>query len=94
MADKAEQEKQENDNPRQVKLSDGREVEVDLYKVTYAEVVEMTDPATPMDRMHALMGQVVGMKGEELAALPYPDYRRVDRAVFRLLKDPLGADPN
>lgn len=94
MTGKTEQAEQANDNPRQVTLSDGREVEVDLYSVTYAEVVEMTDPATPLDRMHALMGQVVGLKGDELAALPYPDYRRVDRAVFRLLKDPLGADPN
>jgi len=72
-----------------IKLSDGKEIQLDLYKLTIAEVREIIS-GKRKDDGDDLLGRVVGMTAKQLAALPFPDYRRITREFSKALNDPLA----
>lgn len=76
-----------------VKLSDGRELNFDLYNLSMAEYRSLIDPAQPAEEGDALVGKCCGLSGDEVAALPQPDWRKLMRAFFEKAREPL-ADPN
>jgi len=76
-----------------VTLSDGRELTVDLTKISIREYRRLFKDETTPDEEDVLLAPCFGLTLEEFEALPYPDYKRVTKAFFERARDPL-ADPN
>ncbi len=76
-----------------VVLSDGREINFDLYKLSIAEFRALIDPNRPNEEGDSLIAKVSGLSLDEVLNLPYPDYRLLVRAFFDKASNPL-ADPN
>lgn len=76
-----------------LKLSDGREVTIDLYKITIKEWRALLNPEQKEDDEYALLAKVSGMKPKEVADLPYPDFRLLGQKVAEKASSPLS-DPN
>lgn len=76
-----------------VKLSDGRELTADLYKISQREYRSLFDKAQPAAEEDAIVGKAFGLTADEIADMPQPDYRLVVREFFDKAKEPL-ADPN
>jgi hypothetical protein len=76
-----------------VTLSSGREITFDLYQISLSEFRNLLDPARPNDEGDAIIGRAIGMTAEQVEALPYPDYRRIVRALFERARNPLDS-PN
>lgn len=75
-----------------VTLSTGREVVVDLHRVSLREYRALFEPGN-QENEDEIIARAAGMAVEELLDLPFPDYRRIVRAFFDSARDPL-ADPN
>ena len=89
---------------REVTLSDGRVLTVDLSTMTWPEVRDMTRGA-PLDKdakkdnanmlHHAgLLARAVSLSADDVLALTYEDWSRLSVAVFGVVQNPLGSDPN
>ncbi|MHC4334125.1 MAG: hypothetical protein ACYSUV_10300 [Planctomycetota bacterium] len=76
-----------------LKLSDGREVTIDLYKVTIKEWRDLLNPEQAEEDEYATLAKVCGMKPEEVAGLAYPDFRLLGQKVAEKASNPLS-DPN
>ena len=76
-----------------VKLSDGRELTADLYKISQREYRALFDKTQTTAEEDATVGKVFGLTADEIADIPQPDYRLVVREFFDKAKEPL-ADPN
>ena len=74
-------------------LEDGREITFDLNKITLREFRALVDPARPDEEGDELLGRCAGLDKDEIANLPYPEYRRLTKAFFARAREPL-ADPN
>ena len=75
-----------------IKLSDGREVTVNLNAISLREFREMVAPETEQERTDELTAKVVGMTADELTGMGFMDYQRILRAVIESARDPLSAD--
>jgi len=76
-----------------ITLSDGRELTVDLTKISIREYRRLFKDETTPEEEDALLAPCFGLTLEEFEALPYPDYKRVTNAFFERAKNPLS-DPN
>ncbi|MFA5376893.1 MAG: hypothetical protein WC455_14175 [Dehalococcoidia bacterium] len=76
-----------------VTLSDGRELAVDLTKISIAQYRRLFKTETAPEEEDALLAPCFGLTAEEFGALPYPDYKRATAAFFEAARNPL-ADPN
>jgi len=76
-----------------VTLSDGREIEIDLFKCSLKEFRNLLDPGKPDEEGDEILGKVCGLSKAEIQSLPYPDYRALVRAFYSKARNPL-ADPN
>ena len=76
-----------------MKLSNGREIKVDLSKITIAEWRYMWAFDSDNDKSDAILGGVVGMTAKEVQALKYQDFKRLTKAVIEASQEPL-ADEN
>jgi hypothetical protein len=65
-----------------VKLSNGREIEVDLYKVTRKEWREFVDPKGTLEAEDIFISKVSGLPVDEVASLPEPDFRKLVTEVI------------
>lgn len=90
-------------NPREVKLADGRTVTFDLNALTWAEVRELSyppkfegeDAKSQYEEWYAsYIAKATGLSTEEVLALGFVDFRRLDDRFASLVRDPLGNDPN
>jgi len=75
-----------------VKLSDGREFDVDLMKMTFKEYQSILLPSQDDADGSEILGRCVGISGEELDNLPLPDYKRVVQAVVSKARQPVPDD--
>jgi hypothetical protein len=66
-----------------LKLSDGRELTADMYKLTIGEYRLLLDNEQPVDAGDESLGKVFGLSASEVTALPYPDYRALVTAFYR-----------
>lgn len=73
-----------------VVLSDGREIELDLYKITLAEYRSLFDKSQDQAVEDELMCRVSGMTVDELHQLAYPDWRKLTTAFFEKSRNPLA----
>ena len=76
----------------EVKLSDGREIKVDLYKITMKEYRDwFFNPQVEDEVADGYIVKVTGIK--DASELPQPDYRLIVNRIFELSRQPLS-DPN
>lgn len=76
---------------KQVKLSDGREVTIDLARITLAEHRSLFTP--DQENEDRLLAKVSGMSVEEFTALPICDWKLITEVYFWLVRNPVY-DPN
>jgi hypothetical protein len=98
--------KHDKPNSRRVRLSDGRELTVNLNALTWREVREYVagvpthDPEHPdaagaAERHHAaLKGQCCGLSADEVLALGFEDFSRVSKKISDLIVNPVETDPS
>ena len=70
-------------------LKSGKKIEVDLYALTVADVRALMDVKKKQHEGDAILGKAVGMTAEELAELPFPEYRKLTRFFWECAADPL-----
>ena len=76
-----------------LKLSDGREVDIDLHRVTIKEWRGLLNPEQKEEDEYATLAKIVGWKAKDIADLPYPDFRLLGLKVAEKASNPL-TDPN
>jgi hypothetical protein len=76
-----------------VTLSSGKEITLDLYKISLQEFRYLIDPDRPNEEGDEIIGRAIGMSAEDVGKLPYPDYRLLVKVLFEKARNPL-ADPN
>lgn len=75
-----------------MKLSNGREVQIDLNKISIREYRSLFDKDIPESESDDLVGRAAGMKPGEVTELPFPDWRRLMAAFWKEAKAPLDED--
>ena len=76
-----------------LKLSDGRELDIDLHRVTIKEWRALLDPEQSNADEYATLAKIVGWKAKDVESLPYPDFRLLGMKVAEKASNPLS-DPN
>jgi len=74
-------------------LSDGREINFDLSRITIREYRRLFDREQSEDEEFATLAKAAGISEEDVANLSYTDWRRFGQAFFAKAREPL-ADPN
>lgn len=72
-----------------ITLKDKREVSIDLYALTLTEVRSLLDSKKKDNEGDEILCKAVGMTKDELQALPFPDYRKITKAFWECVRDPL-----
>lgn len=76
-----------------VTLSTGREIVIDLTKITLKQYRALFDKSQPQAEEDATIAACAGLTLDEYLGLIYPDFKRIAAAFFRKAREPL-ADPN
>lgn len=76
-----------------VTLSNGRVIDIDLYKVSRRQWVKFVKGELSEDEDYALIAGMVGMTAAQVGDLPLEDFRYLVRAMVKKSREPL-ADPN
>jgi hypothetical protein len=76
-----------------LKLSDGRELDIDLNKITIKEWRALLNPEQKEEEEYRILGKVVGLKAKDIENLPYMDFRLLGNRVAEKASAPLS-DPN
>ena len=74
-------------------LSDGREVDINLYKLNIKEWRSLSNPAQPEEEEFELIARVIGWKVEDLEKVLQPDYELMLTAIVLRSRNPVS-DPN
>jgi len=77
-----------------VKLSNGREITVDIGRISVREYRALFDPAQKQEDEDSTIAKVAGLAVDELLDLSQPEYRRIVQAMLADAKQPLDADPS
>ncbi len=80
-------------NKKMVTLSDGREVTIDLSKITIAEHRSLFNAADKQENEDRLLSGVCGLALDKFQALPMCDWKLITEAYFWLVREP-AYDPN
>ena len=73
-------------------LSDGREVYIDLHKITRNEWNGIWSTKEGEKKSEASISKMTGIPAEDLGNLPVDDWRRLVTAITKKWREPL-ADP-
>jgi hypothetical protein len=76
-----------------LKLSDGREIDIDLNKLTIREWRALLNPEQDQEEEYKLLAKVAGLKPKEVGDLGYLDFRLLGQRVAEMASAPLS-DPN
>lgn len=74
-----------------VKLSSGKELAIDLYKMTIAEWRQAFGASD--EENDALIARCCGVTVDEVQGLPYPDYQLLVKSFLEAARNPLQ-DPS
>jgi hypothetical protein len=77
----------------QITLSDGRDVSIDLHRITMREYRAIFADGRPQADEDSAIAKACGLTPEQFIDLPQPDARRLILAFIKLAAEPL-ADPN
>ncbi len=86
----AENYKVADDFKATVKLFSGKEIVIDLMKVSYADFKQIIKPGTEEEIEYAILSKATGMKVEELANMAQPDYRLLTETFVKISTQPLS----
>jgi hypothetical protein len=75
------------------KLSDGREVAIDLGKITIKEWKSLFNPAQPDEDEFALISRITGLSVDDVENMKQPDYRLLMVELVARSLNPVS-DPN
>ena len=81
--------KVEADFKASVKLFSGREVVIDLMKVSAQEWKDITKPSQSNEDEAVIISKACGIPANELLEMPQPDYRLIIDSFIRLGTQPL-----
>ncbi len=73
-----------------VKLFSGREVVLDMMKISTAEWKQAIKTGTSDEEEYAILSKASGLSVEELGTMSQPDYRLLIEAFIRLGTQPLA----
>lgn len=76
-----------------VKFSDGREVDIDLNKLTIKEWRALLRPDQPEEDEYSTLAKLIGWKPKDVENMPYLDFRLLGKRVAEMASQPLS-DPN
>lgn len=76
-----------------VALSNGREIDIDLHKITVKEWRDLVSDKGDQEQEDELTARICGLTVDEMLNLPQPDYRKLLQAIVRKAREPL-ADPS
>lgn len=74
-------------------LSDGREITLDLNRITLEEWRNLFHQEQPEEEGDKILARVCGLEAGEIVKLGYLDYRRLTKKFFERAREPL-ADPS
>lgn len=74
--------------PADLVLSDGREIFLDMTKITLREFRELFKPSQDKTEEDKTLARVAGLTVEELQALPVPDWRSLAARFFEKAQEP------
>ena len=74
-------------------LKDGREIEIDMMKISIGEWRALLRPDQADDEEYATLAKISGMTAEEIENIPQPEYRLFIQAVIKKAANPVS-DPN
>ena len=60
-----------------VKLSDGKEIKFDFFAVTHKQHCDLMATRYSDEEINELLSPVVGIPADDLANLPYADWKRI-----------------
>lgn len=75
-----------------VTLHDGRELNIDLMQINFREYEGLLNPAQTEQDGNEIIGRCVGMTADELESLPLPDYKRILKAFYKMVRQPVPDD--
>jgi len=78
---------------QKLKLSDGREVVVDLSKISITEHRSLFNANDKQENEDRLLSRVCGLDLKEFQALPMADWKLITECYFWLVRNPVY-DPN
>ncbi len=73
-------------------LKDKTEISIDLYAITLSEVRSLLDMKKNDHEADSILAKACGLTVEKLRELPFPDYRKITKAFWEYLSDPLKDD--
>jgi hypothetical protein len=73
-----------------VTLEDGRELAINLNKITIREWRDLFKPDAPDDHDLEIVGRIVGLAVQEAEALGFEDWARIKDAVLEAVRNPLA----
>lgn len=74
-------------------MQPGKEITVDLNRITIREYRSLFDPAQAREDEDAIIAKAFGVTVEEMLDLSQPEYRRLTKIFFEKAREPLD-DPN
>ena len=74
----------------QVKLKGGKEITIDLYALETADVRALLNKETSEYDSDVILSKAVGLSVDELAKLPFPDYRKITKKFWEYIRYPLN----
>jgi len=77
-----------------MKLINGREISVDLTKVTIKEWRLMWRLDTDNTISDAIFGRCIGLTAEEMEELPFTDFQKIAKAIRETAAHPLEDEKN
>lgn len=69
-------------------------VEIDLYSLSVTDIRSLLDTKKKQHEGDEVLGKAVGMTAEQLAELPYPDYRKLTKYFWQCVNDPFKDEEN
>ncbi len=76
-----------------LKLADGREIDIDMNQLTIKEWRSMRNPAQSVEEEFGLVAKLTGWKVEDIEKIKQPDYRLLMVAMVAKSLNPVS-DPN
>jgi hypothetical protein len=76
-----------------ITLSDGTEVNVDLYKVAWREI-NVLFSINDEDRYADVVSRIIGIDKDKFLDLPYPDAKLISKTVGKAVTNLVEYDPN
>jgi hypothetical protein len=74
-------------------LKDGREIEIDLYRLSIGEWRALLKPEQSDEEEYKTLAKICGLEAKDIENLPYPEFRLLVQAITQKAANPVS-DPN